>query len=363
MGAGAGEEAGAGARARAGEYRSLAARAGDRDRARAAVSAAAGRRREGAGRALAAGAAQTAGFRRAVAELAQAALEKQRARPAGGARGEARAPGAWPPPAPGGSSPELERFKKRVQECQVRRLQEQVQEQRHQLEERGEGRGGEGGEPPAPEFLQVLEAQTTRLSEITRQIGRIESILSPGRAKEQALRERIRAVCEEHEQAEGAGGGAGGGTGGGAGEHAPPALAGASTHRARGAGTGGGQAQAEAEALDAVEPPGVPQQEAGSPPSPPGEAPSEPEGGGEVARVRGAKASGGLCGRSRRAATLRRGPPRTCSGSSAASMALSLRLWERGAGRQQTRTPVSGRRSVASPPPRQSRSRDIGSFT
>ena len=280
MGAGAGEEAGAGARARAGEYRSLAARAGDRERARAGVSAAAGRRREFAGRALAAGAAQTAGFRRAVAELAQAALEKQRARPAGGARGEARAPGAWPPPAPGGSSPELERFKKRVQECQVRRLQEQVQEQRHQLEERGEGRGGEGGEPPAPEFLQVLEAQTTRLSEITRQIGRIESILSPGRAKEQALRERIRAVCEEHEQAEGAGGGAGGGTGGGAGEHAPPALAGASTHRARGAGTGGGQAQAEAEALDAVEPPGVPQQEAGSPPSPPGEAPSEPEGGG-----------------------------------------------------------------------------------
>ena len=90
------------------------------------------------------------------------------------------------------------------------------------------------------------------------------------------MRERIRAVCEEHEQAEGAGGGAGGG----AGEHAPPALAGASTHRARGAGTGGGQAQAEAEALDAVEPPGVPQQEAGSPPSPPGEAPSEPEGGG-----------------------------------------------------------------------------------
>ena len=91
--------------------------------------------------------------------------------------------------------------------------------------------------------------------------------------------------------------------------------------------------------------------------------PPSQRGGGEVARVRGAKASGGLCGRSRRAATLRRGPPRTCSGSSAASMALSLRLWERGAGRQQTRTPVSGRRSVASPPPRQSRSRDIGSFT
>ena len=207
--------------------------------ARAAVAAAAGRRREGAGRALAAGAAQTAGFRRAVAELAQAALEKQRARPGGGARGErgARAPGAGPPPAPGGSSPELERFKKRVQECQVRRLQEQVEEQRTQLEGQGGGGGGEKGEPPAPEFLQVLEAQTLRLSEITRQIGRIESILSPGRAKEQGLRERTRAVCEEHEQAEGADGGEGGGVGGGA----PAAPAGTPPHGAEGAGAGGGQ--------------------------------------------------------------------------------------------------------------------------
>ena len=287
MGMGAGEEAGGGARGRAGEYRSLAARAGDRERARAAVAAAAGRRREGAGRALAAGAAQTAGFRRAVAELAQAALEKQRAQLGGGARDSARGergariPGAGPPPTPGASSPELERFKKRVQECQVRRLQEQVEEQRTQLEEQSGGGGGEKGEPPAPEFLQVLEAQTLRLSEITRQIGRIESILSPGRAKEQGLRERIRAVCEEHEQAEGEGGGKGGGMRRGS----PASPAGAPPHRAEDAGAGGVQAQAEEGS--AVEPVGVPQQEEGPSPPPAGEGGPKPGGGGKRGPVEG----------------------------------------------------------------------------
>ena len=195
-----GEGAGGGA---LGEYRSLLRRSGDRDRARAAVDAAAGRRRAGAGRALAAGATAQAEFRRAVADLAKAALEKQRA--AGeGTRGGGAAEGTGLPQAGSSdapvASPELERFKKRVQECQVRRLQVQVQEQRLKLEnqENGKAAGAAASEPP--EFLKVLEAQAARLTEITRQIGRIEGILSPRKAKEQLLREKIRAVCEEHER-------------------------------------------------------------------------------------------------------------------------------------------------------------------
>jgi len=195
-----GEGAGGGA---LGEYRSLLRRSGDRNRARAAVDAAAGRRRAGAGRALAAGATAQAEFRRAVADLAKAALEKQRA--AGeGTRGGGGVEGTGLPQAGSSdapvASPELERFKKRVQECQVRRLQEQVQEQRLKMEsqENGKAAGAAASEPP--EFLKVLEAQAARLTEITRQIGRIEGILSPRKAKEQLLREKIRAVCEEHER-------------------------------------------------------------------------------------------------------------------------------------------------------------------
>ena len=122
-----------------------------------------------------------------------------------------------------------------------------------------------------------------RLSEITRQIGRIESILSPGRAKEQGLRERIRAVCEEHEQAEGADGGEGGGVGGGA----PAAPAGNSPHCAEGAGAGGGQPQAREGG--AVEPAGIPQQEEGPSPPPPAEGGPEPGRGAKGGPVEGSE--------------------------------------------------------------------------
>ena len=61
---------------------------------------------------------------------------------------------------------ELEQFKMHVQECQVLRLEEQVQEQRLLLEEQGAEKAS-GGTSAAPKFLLVLKTQASHLTEIT----------------------------------------------------------------------------------------------------------------------------------------------------------------------------------------------------